>query len=851
MALGDAYRAKEFQMTAWLSDFDSLRHANAYLFRLAYNDSNDLLLAQEHQFWAETLKPKTNRLTNSVSGVGTQGSSIYLTGQPVAKPKSQKIRIGYWGADFHEHSVRYFARPLLASHSTDRFEVFIYSEDTVKPSADVQAKAYREITKDFYDVHSLSDEALETLLRSHELDILVDLMGHTSANRVHLLKNKFAKIQITGLAYPPTTGHSSIDVKMVDPHIWTAEASQYYTENPLILPESLWCFDPMEEVPYLAEPPVLKNGFVTFGCYGNVAKITPPILACWYLILQKLPMSRLIIQSTVLIDKTTTAAFRKRLVEAGIKEEQIDLKKPSFGAAYWESYQEIDIVLDTYPFNGGTTSCFAAYVGVPLITLSGKSLISRVGRSIMCNLGFPEFAVDTAKNYVERAIEVASDTNLIAKFRREAPQRFKESSLGNAKKFALGFENAIEKLLEQHAKNELGSHSSVPALEQEVLLQRAQMVLYNGNVAAATRILDLCLKHYPDSGGAMLLKCRQLVTEKFHLEALNLLKQEHPKLSIEDAHEALLLEARLNLILNEPGAALQVLQKQALMPEPSDTQKMQGELLSTALSFDVSGERELPTYPAQQSILVLVPCASAKIVEEIERHMYANCIHPERWDITYQRCEPSERLNVYNDLITSSEPGLVLVMQRNLRPWNRNFFFEVVASLEHCELLGCAGALAWRQKDWSVDAPSFKAWGLLRPSQQAQDMFELQIAGADRRKIVDGAVVLDGKFLAFKPALMGELLFDEDMSDSQSLAEEDWSNRLHLSGKRLSIHRNLGLLITESLVSFPAHSTQGQQRLWERLNLDPLSLSIRDYSSISVPIKLPEDGVVIASQYLN
>jgi predicted O-linked N-acetylglucosamine transferase (SPINDLY family) len=851
MSLGDAYRAKEFQMTAWLSDFDDLRNANCYLFRLAYNDSDELLLAQEHQFWAETLKPKAVASSSETANADKVRLSQTKSSKSPPAARSNKIRIGYWGCDFHEHSVRYFSRPLIGNHDPDRFEVFIFSEDAIQAAACPQARAFRAMRAEFHEVFKLNDQEFVAFILSHDLDILVDLTGHTSNNRLHLLRNKLAKVQITGLAYPPTTGHKSIDVKMVDVHIWTPDADLYYAEDPLVMPESLWCFDPMEEVPYTAHPPMLKNGYVTFGCFGNVAKITPPVLACWSSILNRLPSCRLLIQSTVLVDVTTSTAFRKRLTDAGIDEAQVDLRGPCFGTAFWETYQNVDIVLDTYPFNGGTTSCFATYVGVPLITWSGQSLISRVGRSIMFNLGYPHFVVNSPQDYVERAIETANDAALITAFRRDAPQRFKTSSLGNGPKFTTEFEAECVKLLERYRRGELQNHSRVPPLPADVLLQRAQIVWYNGNFDAANRIVELCLRNYPDCGGAHLFNARQCVDDKRHSDALALLNEHFASFKGVDLHESFLLLARVQLMMDDKESAAQALKGEALCGGATRTHGLQAELLKTALVLpNECSANQVHSATGTQTIRVLVPCEDEQALAEMERHTRSNCVHPIGWDITYERCSSKDRLDVYNDMFVTPQLGIVIVMQRNLRPCNPHIFLEVAVALEHCELLGCAGATAWRQKEWSLDLPEHKAWGLLRPSPQALEMIELQIAGRDRRKIVTEAVVLDGKFLAFRPSAIVGVAFDDELADSQSLAEEDWSNRVHCAGHRVSVHRNLGLLISESLTSYFSHSTQGQRRLLERLKLDPLALSVRDYTTISVPVKSAQECVEIANRFL-
>lgn len=850
MNLGDAYKAKEFQLTAWFSDFDDLRAANCYLFRLAYNDSGELLLAQEHQFWGETLKPISVPLSNANKG-SDKHKDQYPVGRAV-KPKGARVRIGYWGSDFHEHSVRYFSRPLLENHDVERFEVFIYDDNPTPHPTDRQAMAFKAITADYFEVAKLKDAELTALFLSHDLDILVDITGHTSSNRLRLMQQRLAKVQITGLAYPPTTGLRSIDFKMLDPHIWTDQADLYYAESPLVLPESFWCFDPKEDVPYSPNPPVLKNGYVTFGCFGNVAKITPSVLSCWNAILERLPDSRLIIQSPLLVDVTTTAAFRKRLAEAGVNDAQVELRGPTYGEAFWRAYQDVDAILDTFPFNGGTTSCFATYVGVPVITWSGQSLISRMGRSIMFNLGYPDFVAETAQDYMECALAVAKDTDLLCSFRKEAPGRFKISSLGNGKKFAKEFEAVCEQLLDRLRGGALENHSRVPPLPPEVMLHRAQMVWYNGNFEAANRIVEVCLRHYPECGGAHLFKARQYLSEYKHKEAAEALEHHLADFSLEQVLDAKLLLARIKLIQDDLDGAVQVL-GQSTLPEDgiSPGHVLQLELLRacTEPGEQTSGDRYFESF-GQQVIRVLVPCEEAQMLADIEHHARANCIHPDGWSISYERCGLNERIEAYNEVIESEQHGILVIMQRNLRVFNPHFFLDVVDALQDCELLGCAGALSWRQKDWSQDLPEYKAWGLFRISQHAKELFDLQFAGTDRRKIVTDAVVLDGKFLAFRPASMRTIAFDEDLSDSQSLAEEDWSNRVHAAGQRVHIHRNLGLLISESLVSYPAHCTQGQRRLLERLQLDPLALTTRDYTSISVPVKTVREGVEIAGRFL-
>ena len=159
--------------------------------------------------------------------------------------------------------MRYFSRPLIENHDKTRFEVLIYSQNDAEMPYDAQTEAFKAAADYFFDVGPLSDAELEAFILAHQLDVLVELSGHTAGNRIPMLTRRLATVQLTGLAYPPTTGLRSVDAKFMDPHIHTPQASDYYTENPLVLPHALWCFDPMAEVPDVGPPPVLKNGYIT------------------------------------------------------------------------------------------------------------------------------------------------------------------------------------------------------------------------------------------------------------------------------------------------------------------------------------------------------------------------------------------------------------------------------------------------------------------------------------------------------------------------------------------------------------------------------------------------------------
>ena len=856
MGLGDAARAKDLHCNAWLAEFDNPTAGNGYLFSLAYAETDEARLAQEHQFWADTLAPRPPR---DVVWPPLALSRAYKALQrlPPPAPKGHKMRLAYWGADFREHSVRYFSRPLIENHDKAQFEVFIYSQNDAEMPYDAQSEAFKAAADHFFDVALLTDAELETLMLSHQIDVLVELSGHTAGNRLPMLSRRLAAVQLTGLAYPPTTGLRSVDGKFMDPHICTPDAAAYYAENPLVLPHALWCFDPMTEVPSAGSPPMVKNGFITFACMGNLAKVTPEMVVCWAQILRALPSAHLLIQSPTLGDAAIAQAFAARLAAAQIDPRQITLSPSQPSKDLWARYQEIDLVLDTYPFNGGTTSCYSAYAGVPLLTMSGQSLISRVGRSIVCNLGFPSLAVDSYGAYVQRAIELARDAALLAEFRRTVPARFKQISLGNGKMFAGEFEAAAQALLQQARSGPLVNRSAVAPLPQAVLLQRAEMVWYHGHVDGSRRILDLCLRHYPDCGAAHVLRARQMARMGEPAQAQALLQAQLPRLAPAEAADAQLQLAAIALMRGAPALAHTALDAldalRPLFPLPP-LQARQARLLSAALQA-ATDTREtgsaLPPQGASMSVLVLVPCQQEADLRTVEKQVRAHCHHPQGWAIEYRRCDPSDRVAAYNQTLAQSAHDMVVFMQPQLQLYHPALLQELASALQDADVVGCGGALRWVQKDWTLDLPAYKAWGLMRPSPVNEAMVDVHLAGDFDGELVPGAVVLDSKFLACKPSAVRGVDLDEALYDSQWLAEEDWTNRLHAAGRRLLIHRNLGILTTSASNPVVLAITQGQRQLLSRLQLDPLAITIRNYERISAPVADPGVGVRVLAGFFS
>ena len=797
--LGQLVEARHFQLRAWLASFDSLRLANGQLFFASFVDG-EARIAAEHRFWAETLKP--NDAIEQLAGQSTPFDGAILTKDTAAAPAplERRIRIGYWSPDFRNHSVRYFFRPLLEAHDTDRFEVYLYHDI---PAQDEQTAAIKGACEHFHDVSAVSDVDLYTLIRSHRLDIFVELAGHTSNNRIMLMAHRFATVQISALGYPPTTGLTTLDGKLMDRHIVTAEAGRFYTEQPLVLPSSFWCFDPKEDAQVSPEPPSFERGHITFGCVGNVAKITDSALLIWRRVLEGVPGSRLLLRAINFEDDAAIDVVRSRLVQAGIDGSRLDLRRPEGGAAFFGSYNDIDIILDTFPYNGGTTTCFATYMGVPVVSMVGDSLISRMGLSILSNLGAADLAVNDEEGYVRRAVELGHDRAYLLQFKQTARARFQQSCLGNGERFTAEFEQACIRLLEAVGTGSGPAHRhQVQALPAEEIIRRAFAVMRQGQEDAARRILAHCLREYPDNGTAHVLAAQLTASAQRFDEAVAYLNDCLPRLSGRDRWAALICLARFHIMLGQPDHSLGICRQLDAMHIDDPIDQLQVEFFKAVLASSERPER--PAAAAEQPplrIRWLVPCDNLDQFQALKHLVLSNCVVPAGSTLTVTRVDESRRIAAYRAALADvAGADITVFMQKNIELHRSDLFAALGSALDEADIVGFSGASHWRRLDWRLDAFEVKTAAFCISAADQSGFQELQWLGLDRRELVPGMAVLDGglfavahRALASCPGL-GEL-FDEALVSSEVLLEEDWIHSAHQAGCRLAVHRNLGVLV--------------------------------------------------------
>ena len=357
--------------------------------------------------------------------------------------KREKIRIAYLSADFKTHSVAYFLMPLLKNHDRKTFEIYCYYNGN---KIDSVTEEFQSLADHWQVVSALNDNDLRVLLLQSEVDILVDLSGHTDNNRLAVFATRVAPVQITWLGYPHSTGIPEMDYRIVD-HISDPELTSeaLSTETLLRLPHGFLCYEGNNEIPYHTSPPCIENGFITFGSFNNLAKVNKNVIKAWSNILLALPSSRIIIKAKQLSEASVHQRYLDYFEANGINTDRVTLLAtlPST-ADHLSIYNQIDIALDTFPYNGTTTTCEAMWMGVPTTTFPGDRHSGRVGASILTHTGFSELVSENLEAFVIDTIALARKTEQLKILRKDMRIRMQNSDLCNAKQFASEIENAFK-----------------------------------------------------------------------------------------------------------------------------------------------------------------------------------------------------------------------------------------------------------------------------------------------------------------------------------------------------------------------------------------------------------------------
>jgi protein O-GlcNAc transferase len=358
------------------------------------------------------------------------------TKHPNDSSPQRRIRIGYVSPDFRNHPVGRFLLPLFDNHNHDLVEIFCYSD---APVSDAVTERLRSRVDVWRSTGLLSHDLLATQIRQDRIDVLVDLTMHMAHNRLLAFARKPAPVQVTYLAYCSTTGLDAMDYRLTDPYLDPpGQGDQNYSEKSIRLPKTYWCYEPFAATPQSA-PPSIASGHITFACLNNFCKVTAPTLTAWRQILKTVPHSRLILHAK---EGDHQQHLRDNFASDGIDPQRLIFVGYKPVEQYLQSYNEIDIALDPFPCAGGTTTCDALWMGVPVVTLAGQTAVGRSGLSILSNIGLPELVATSADEYVQIAANLAADPDRLKALRSELRPRMTSSPLMDGPQFAKDVEAA-------------------------------------------------------------------------------------------------------------------------------------------------------------------------------------------------------------------------------------------------------------------------------------------------------------------------------------------------------------------------------------------------------------------------
>lgn len=409
-------------------DRDRTLARSNWFFALNYSSKHDAAaIYEEHRRWGELYAHTTTP------------ASYNNTPDP-----DRRLRIGYVSPDFRNHSVAYFIESVLLHHDPAHFDITCYA-NAKRPDA-TTARLQKQVAR-WREIYGRSDKEVEDVIREDGIDILVDLAGHTAGNRLPIFAHKPAPIEVTYLGYPNTTGLSAMDYRITD--AWTDPPGQeaFHTEELVRLSRGFLCYTPRPDAPAVTPLPVLQTGRITFGSFNALLKITPEAIGFWSEVMRLLPGSRLVLKNRSLRDPATRRRYLSLFEANGIDPGRLEmLEIVQTALDHLALYNRIDIALDTFPYNGTTTTCEAMWMGVPVVTLEGDRHAGRVGVSLLNQVGLTDLIAKTPEEYAQIAVNLAKNTDKLANLRAGLRPRMAASPLCDGEGFTRDLEQAYREM---------------------------------------------------------------------------------------------------------------------------------------------------------------------------------------------------------------------------------------------------------------------------------------------------------------------------------------------------------------------------------------------------------------------
>ncbi len=357
--------------------------------------------------------------------------------------KNKKIKIGLLSSDIRGgHSVTYFLKTILLNYDKDKFEIFLFLNQIKE---DQTSNEFINLVKKSINIGKLDNIKALNTIREFDLDIMIDLMGYTSMQRIELFKNRMAKKQVLWMGYCNTTGVKNMDYIMSDPNLIYKNEKNLYSEEIIYLPEIWNCHSGFNLKRVENPPPIIKNSFITFGSFNSLAKVNETVIDCWSNILKNIKKSKLIIKSAK--EKNSLDRLKESFKKKGVLDSVIFYSKINLLEDHLKLYKKIDIALDTFPYNGVTTSFEAIWMGVPVITMAGYNFNSRCGESINKNLNMNFLIAKNNNEYISKAVELSSNLDKYLKLRKQVYEKSLKSPLFDAESYSKNFYKSLEEII--------------------------------------------------------------------------------------------------------------------------------------------------------------------------------------------------------------------------------------------------------------------------------------------------------------------------------------------------------------------------------------------------------------------
>lgn len=433
-----------FQASEQMPLYIRIHQYSNYLFNSHYLPYNPSELAEKHFHFQDVVSEGDN----GIRPLPIRRRENIRAGLPPERAK--KIRIGYISPDLHEHVVLYFSRLMFTCANREKFELYAYSNGF----EDSYSQELKQFVDGWQNISNLTLQEAARVIAADNLDILVDLSGHTNNGVLGILAYKPAPIIISGIGYFSTIGLDAVDYFISDIYLSGAPEPGIYEhplfkEKLLVLPHTHWSYSHLH--PRRASSltaPAKKNGYVTFGSFNVMAKVNDEVMTTWKKILDQVPGSRLLLKGAALDRPADKEYISEKLKNAGFDLSRIELRPSSVD--YLDDYADMDIALDTFPYGGGATTMDALYMSVPVISLIGETHHARFGYSILQNIGLGELACATVDEYIDRACLIASDLDTINALHQSVRTMLENSILMDGSRYMAELEPFYEAIYEDY-----------------------------------------------------------------------------------------------------------------------------------------------------------------------------------------------------------------------------------------------------------------------------------------------------------------------------------------------------------------------------------------------------------------